>query len=154
MTPARVTPDECARTVMEAVPAMMRHIREEMRRHAPPRLSLPQFRALAFLDRNPGCCLSEVAVHLGVARPTASVIVDRLVRRRLVVRNDDPQERRRIVLTLTPEGTRLLHQARNATRSWIATLLAESSETELRQIAEGLMLVGEAFRAKGGKDGN
>jgi DNA-binding MarR family transcriptional regulator len=138
---------------MEVVPVMMRHLRGEMRRYAAPRLSLPQFRALAFLDRNPGCCLSDVADHLGVTRPTASVIVDRLVRRRLVFRSDDPQERRRIVLRLSPEGTRLLQRAREATRSWIVTLLATSSEADLRQMTEGLTLVGGVFKAKGGMDG-
>jgi len=140
--------DECARIIMDTVPAVMRRIRERMRRHGPPSLSVPQFRAMGFLDRNPGACLSELSVHLGVARPTASVIVDRLVQRHLVARTDDPQERRRVALRLTPDGMQLLQQARAATRAWIARLLKGFSEEDLQQVATGLALLGGAFKAR------
>jgi DNA-binding MarR family transcriptional regulator len=139
--------DECARAVMDTVPAVMRRIRERMRHHDPASLSIPQFRVLGFLDRNPGACLSELSSHLGVARPTASIIVDRLVQRRLVTRSDDPRERRRLALGLTPDGLQLLQQARSATRAWIATLLRSLPEERLQQMAAGLALLGGAFKA-------
>lgn len=146
MTTSKVTPDDCARTVMETVPLVMRFLRAEMRRHGAPLLSVPQFRALAFLHRNPGSCLFSVADHLGVTRPTASVIVDRLVRRGLVARTQDPGERRRVLLTLTAKGTRLSEQARSATRTWMATVLSSVPEAGLRRIAEGVGLLGGAFK--------
>jgi DNA-binding MarR family transcriptional regulator len=145
--PAPIPAEECARILMDTVPAVMRRIRQRMRRHGPPSLSIPQLRALGFLDRNPGACLSDLSDHLGVARPTASVIVNRLVQRQLVVRTDDPRERRRLVLRLTPDGMQLLRQARSATRAWIARLLTDLSEESLRQIAAGLALLGGAFKA-------
>jgi DNA-binding MarR family transcriptional regulator len=154
MAASRTTPDACAHAVMETVPMVMRFIRAEMRRHGAPLLSVPQLRALAFLHRNPGACLFHVADHLGVTRPTASVIVDRLVRRGLLARSEDPRERRRIVLTLTPKGRRLLEQARSATRSWMAGVLAPLSRATLRQIEEGVSLLGSAFKqAIGGNGG-
>ncbi|HSB81119.1 MAG TPA: MarR family transcriptional regulator, partial [Candidatus Methylomirabilis sp.] len=100
MAATRVTPNACARTVMETVPLVMRFIRGEMRRQSAPLLSVPQFRALAFLHQRPGACLFAVADHLGVSRPTASTIIDRLVRRGLVARSVDPHERRRVILRL------------------------------------------------------
>ncbi len=139
--------------VMDTVPAVMRRIRESMRRHGPPSLSIPQFRALGFLDRNPGACLSELSEHLGVARPTASVIVDRLVQRRLVLRNDNPRERRRVVLRLTPDGVELLRQARSATRAWIATLLTGLSDEDLQRMVAGLALLAGAFQAREAGEG-
>jgi DNA-binding MarR family transcriptional regulator len=132
---------------MDTIPAVMRRIRERMRRYGPVSVSIPQFRALGFLDRKPGACLSELSEHLGVARPTASLIVDRLVQRRLVLRTDNPRERRRVLLRLTPEGTELLLQARSATRAWIATLLTGLSDEELQQMATGLALLAGAFKA-------
>src|SRR3974377_815227 len=89
-----VSPQSCARAVMEAVPFLMRFLRMEMRRQRAPHLSVPQFRVLAFLSRHPGSCLFAVADYLGVARPTASILVDRLVRRGLVTRTVNPAERR------------------------------------------------------------
>ena len=107
----------------------------------------------AFLDRNPGACLFHVADHLGVTRPTASVIVDRLVRRGLLLRSEDPRERRRLVLTLTPKGGRHLEQARGATRSWIADVLAPLPRPALRRIEEGINLLGSAFKQAIGSNG-
>jgi len=153
MTTSGITPDACARAVVETVPMVMRFIRAEMRRHRASVLSVPQLRALAFLDRNTGACLFHVADHLGVTRPTASVIVDRLVRRGLLHRAADPRERRRIVLTLTPRGTRLLEQARSATRSWMADVLSSLPRTTLRRIEEGISLLGQAFKEAGGNGG-
>lgn len=43
----------------------------------------------------PEASLSALAENLGVSRPTASVLVDRLVQRGLVARGTDPAERRR-----------------------------------------------------------
>src|SRR5215211_5109443 len=85
-----VTPELCAREVMETVPLVMRFIRAEVRSRRAPSLSVPQLRVLTFLSRTPGAPLSSVAEHLGVARSTASAIVDRLVRRKLVSRTVHP----------------------------------------------------------------
>jgi DNA-binding MarR family transcriptional regulator len=153
MATLQITPHECASAVMETVPMVMRCIRTEMRHHGAPLLSVPQLRALAFLHRNPGACLVNVADHLGVTRPTASVIVDRLVRRGLLVRTEDPQERRRIVLRLTPQGSRLLGQVRTATRSWMADVLARVPRARLRRIAEGIGFLAGAFDEAGGSNG-
>ena len=148
-----ITPETCARTVMETIPMVMRSIRREMRRHRVAELSVPQLRTLAFLDRNPGACLFKVADHLGVTRPTASVIIDRLVRRGLLLRAEDPRERRKIVITLTPKGARVLEQARNATRSWLAGVLAPWPLATLRRIEAGAGLLGQVFKQAGDGDG-
>lgn len=101
---------ECAARVMETIPLLMRFIRADMRTHSAECLSIPQLRSLAFLKRNPGASLSEVAEHLGVTCATASTTIERLVQRNLVQRTDHPQERRRVVLNLTEEGKQLLEQ--------------------------------------------
>jgi DNA-binding MarR family transcriptional regulator len=154
MAAIRVTPDTCARTVMETVPLVMRFIRMVMRRQSAPLLSVPQFRALAFLHRNPGACLFAVADHLGVSRPTASTIIDRLVRRGLVARSVDPRERRRVILKLTRAGARHLYQARKATRTWMAGVFGPFPAASLHRIAEGVNLLGRAFKEAAGSNGN
>jgi DNA-binding MarR family transcriptional regulator len=141
-----ITPELCAREVMETVPLVMRFIRKETRSRRAPSLSVPQFRVLTFLSRTPGAPLSGVAEHLGVARSTASAIVDRLVRRRLVSRTVDPRERRCVVLTLTPTGAEHLQQAREAACAHLAKVLAGLSAADLLHVAEGLTLLGRAFK--------
>jgi DNA-binding MarR family transcriptional regulator len=139
------TPDGCARKIMDIVPLVMRRMRAEMRRQVEHALSVPQFRALAFAGRNPGGALAEVAEHLGVTPATASAAVDRLVRRGLLSREVHPDERRRVVLTLTAAGSRLLGRARASTRRKIADLLTELSPDQLRQVAVGLDVLSGVF---------
>ncbi|HJY83310.1 MAG TPA: MarR family transcriptional regulator [Candidatus Binatia bacterium] len=139
---------------METVPAVLRFLRAEMRRHGAPFLSVPQFRVLVFLYRHPGASLSSAAKHLGVTCPTASVLVDRLVRRGLVDRTAYPQERRRLALTLTATGAQHLQQARNATRTRVAGLLADLSAVELQKIVDGVTLLGKVFKEAVTEHGN
>jgi DNA-binding MarR family transcriptional regulator len=141
-----ITPERCAREVMETVPLVMRFIRTEMRSRRAPSMSVPQFRVLTFLSRTPGAPLSGVAEHLGVTRSTASAIVDRLVRRKLVSRTTHPQERRCVVLTLTPAGDQHYQQAREAACAHMAKVLAGLSAADLLRVTEGLMLLGSAFK--------
>lgn len=137
--------EECARAVMETVPRVMLAIREETRRHGAPLLSIPQFRTLAFLERQPGACLIHLAEHLGVTLPTASNLAERLVRQGLITRTQDPRERRRVVLTLTPPGTRHFRRARRSAHVGLAATLAHLSPEALRRISRGVTMLGEAF---------
>lgn len=141
------TPEACAREIMETVPAVMRFIRTEMRRRRGARISVPQWRTLALLGRAPGSSLSDVAEHLGVSRSTASVLVDRLVRRGLVERQRHPQERRRVRLSLTARGEALLARARAHTRARLVQRLAGATPSHLACLAEGLALLRRLFAA-------
>ena len=141
-----MTPDLCAREVMEAVPVVMRFIRAEMRQQGKPVLSVSQFRALVFLNLSPGAPLCEVADYVGVTRPTASALVDRLVRDGLVDRIQHPRQRQHLMLALTPTGSRLLQQTREAARSRLAGLLADLLPGQVRQIGEGMVLLGSLFK--------
>ncbi|MCP6757576.1 MAG: MarR family transcriptional regulator [Fischerella sp. CENA71] len=139
------TSQECAARVMETIPLLMRFIRADMRTHSADCLSIPQLRSLAFLKRNPGASLSEVAEHLGVTCATASTTIERLVQRNLVQRTDHPQERRRVVLNLTEEGKQLLEQSQQKTRAHIAEILEDLTPEQVSQIEEGLALLKNVF---------
>ncbi|UKO99553.1 MarR family winged helix-turn-helix transcriptional regulator [Nostoc sp. UHCC 0870] len=136
---------ECAARVMDTIPLLMRFIRADMRTHSPDSISIPQLRSLAFLKRRPGASLSEVADHLGVTCATASTTIERLVQRLLVQRTDNPQERRRIVLNLTPEGKHLLEQSQAKTRAHIAEILQDLTPEQISQIEHGLTLLKNVF---------
>lgn len=142
-----VTSEQCATALMEAIHPIMQFIRTEMRSQREPSLSVPQFRLLGFLDRHPDASLSEVAEHLGVTRATASAMTDRLVQRELVDRAEDPQERRQIMLKLTPLGRDQLEQMRDRTRRKIAHLLDELPPEELAEVSAGLVRLSQVFKA-------
>jgi DNA-binding MarR family transcriptional regulator len=138
--------NQCAKAVMETVPQIMRAIREEMRQRGAPFLSVSQLRTLAFLHHSPGSCLYHLAEHLGVARPTASAIVGRLVQRGMVSRTENPTERRRVSLKLTPLGARHFRQTRQSAQSCLTSTLSRLSPARLRRITQGVRLLGEPFK--------
>jgi DNA-binding MarR family transcriptional regulator len=70
-------------------------------------LSHQQFWLLVALYESPGPSLRELAGRRHMDPPTASRIVGRLVRRGLVRMEDDPGDRRRRQIRLTPDGASL-----------------------------------------------
>ncbi len=122
--------EECAGAVMETVPLVMRAIRAEMRSHRSPDLSVPQFRALRYVSRHAGASLSDVAEHLGLTLPSTSKLVNRLVERGLLTRANAPDDRRRMVLEITPDGQTVLNAAAQATHARLMEQLAALSAEE------------------------
>lgn len=79
--------------------------------------SLGQVKALGFLHRAGAATLGELARGLGISLPTASELVDRLVDDGLVIRDIDPDDRRRVRIDLTPLARELgkhFHDMRRA----------------------------------------
>jgi DNA-binding MarR family transcriptional regulator len=119
----------------------MDFVRSEMRRSPTPPVSVPQFRALLFLKRKPGACLSDVARHLGVSMATASAMIERMVRQGLAEREHLPQERRRISLNLTERASVLVSQARATTLESLAEILSQLSVEELERMSQDFALL-------------
>lgn len=136
----------CADQIIEHVPVVMRFIRMEMRRQGAGGLSVPQLRTLIFLSLAPGSGLSSVAEHLGVTRPTASALINRLVQQGLVSRAERPGERRRLMLTVTPAGSHRLQAVRESASAVVADTLADRSAGELKTIMDGVALLGLFFK--------
>jgi DNA-binding MarR family transcriptional regulator len=143
---------ECAREVLDVVPAVMRFIRSEMRCHRAAGLSVPQFRALTFLNRRAGASLSAVAEHLGLTPPSTSKLVDGLVERRLLSRQPSAADRRRITLTLTPAGQAILETARHETQARLAEVLAVLPPRDAEAVVRAMQALRPIFageRARG-----
>ncbi len=140
--------EDCAAIIMETVPPMMRRMREEMRSHRLAELSVPQFRALGYIDQHPNTFLSAIAEHLGMTLPSTSKLVDGLVCRELVMRIDANEDRRRLALTLSPQGKALLDTAREETLRWMAEALQRLSNEDLRQTIAVLERLHRLFEQK------
>ena len=122
----RCTSAQCAREILEAVPPVMRFIRNQVRRRHAAGLSLPQFRTLVFFAHTRNSSLSAVAAHLGLSSPAVSRMIDGLVDDRLVERQMVSTNRRQIALTLTSRGRTTLEKVRDEVRLRLADLLERS----------------------------
>jgi DNA-binding MarR family transcriptional regulator len=143
------SPDGCAQEILDVVPVVMRTIRAELRRHRMADLSVPQFRTLAFIDRQTDASLSDVAEHIGLTLPSMSKIVDGLVTRKLVTRQTARDDRRRMTLALTARGLTALQTSRAATRACLAEDLAALSDRQRDTIAQAMEILRLVFTPQG-----
>jgi DNA-binding MarR family transcriptional regulator len=67
--------------------------------------------------------------------------VTALVERGLVERIEDPQDRRQVLVSLTPAGRQVLSDARNRRNEWLARRLAELEPAERRLLAEATAIL-------------
>lgn len=147
-----MTAPACAAALLDAVPPVMRFIRDQMRRHRGQGLSVPQFRALLFVNRHPGASLSALAGHLGLSLAAVSRLVDGLVLAGLVGRVAGAGDRRRVALSLSPRGRARYQAANAATRRQLAQELVALSGDERGRLGAALALLGGVF-ARGEGDG-
>jgi DNA-binding MarR family transcriptional regulator len=74
-------------------------------------LSLPQYQLLEALRGTPELPVSELAASAGVAPPTATRMLDALVRDGLAERTPAEHDRRVVLVSLTPAGRDAVHAA-------------------------------------------
>ncbi len=142
------TAEQVACEVLEVVPLMMRAIREQMRGHRAAEVSVPQFRALGFLERHEGASLTDVADHIGLTLPSMSKLMDGLVERKLAKREFDTLDRRRVTLGLTPRGRAVLQAARDSTHAYLAEVLARLSPAERSTVIQAMQALRPLFQSE------
>ena len=144
--PGAVAAVQCADAVLDVMPGVMDAMRGAMRRQVGEPLSVPQFRCLQHIALRPCCSVSDVAKFLGVTLPTASALIDRLVKAGCVAPTAAALDRRRTELQLTASGHALLGQIRQGARQDFARALASCTESELSAVHAGLIVLKRAFR--------
>ena len=140
-----ISPKDTARAVLEVVPLVMRTVRAQMRDASALNLSVPQFRTLGFVARNPRTSLSDLAEHIGLALPSMSKLVDGLVERKLLIRQSYSDDRRRITLELTARGDTLLQSAHASTQAALAEWLSGLGESDRATVVHAMQILQPLF---------
>ena len=141
----KVDSDEAARELLEVVPVIVKDIRSEMRSRRSPDLTVPQFRTLAFVDRNKGTSLSAVANHMGLTLPSTSRLVDGLIARGMLTREDNPADRRRVKLGVTNHGLTILETSRRGTLTYLTDKIASLSAEDREVIVKAMKAMRSVF---------
>jgi DNA-binding MarR family transcriptional regulator len=146
------TPLETAAELLEVVPQVMSAVRTQIRCQHSGGPSVPEFRALTFLDRHAGASLGDVADHMGLALPSMSLLVDGLVGRKLVRRESCPRDRRRVMLALTGRGRAILKTAYASTQAYLAQVLSALPPNERVTVTQAMRLLRPLFVSEREKD--
>jgi DNA-binding MarR family transcriptional regulator len=133
MQPPTKTVDTAA--VADALRPVLLRVGRELRREARAvGISPEQVSLLVAIKYAPGIGVRELAARERVSPPAMSKHVDRLERDGLVARTPSADDRRRVGLTLTDEGQRMLRRVRSRRTAWLASRLGELSPAELAAV--------------------
>jgi DNA-binding MarR family transcriptional regulator len=115
-------------------PALLRVGRELRREAREVGVSPEQVSLLVAIKYAPGIGVGELASRERVSAAAMSKHVDRLERAGLAERKPSADDRRRVGLTLTDEGQRVLRRVRSRRTAWLASRLRGLSPDELAAV--------------------
>ncbi len=94
-----------------------------------------QFGVLARIAANPGLSQSALGRAVGIERSTVVSVIDRLERRKLVVRGEAEGDRRANALVLSEEGQKLFREASRRVRLHERRIARGLTPTEAKALA-------------------
>lgn len=112
-------------------------------------LTMPQFKALlAVSAAGPGgIAVTELGAELSIGQPSASIIVDQLVKARYAQRVPDRADRRRVLVTATPLGLQVTGELRHGRRSTFTGWLDAVDDDDALALEQGLRSFAHAVQA-------
>lgn len=115
------------------------------RRHG---LSHAAFNALAVIEGAGGPLLTgEVAARMHITSGSVTSVLDTLERKGFVVRTDDPADRRRVLVDITPEAQQLLDECLPRIQQTTDLLLVRLDEGQQQALLDALGAVRDAVAA-------
>jgi len=86
-------------------------------------MSIAQMELIHLLSEQGEATISELAERLDVSPPSASVMVDRLVEKGVLIREQSRQDRRKVLVRISPEAVRTVEKIENAILKSFAELV-------------------------------
>ncbi len=112
-------------------------------------LSMSQIGALFHIFRGRSS-VSDIGDNLSVTSAAASQMLERLVQQGLILRKEDPDDRRVKQIVLTDKGRQILKESLAVRQGWLENLAHTLSDSEREQITEALnILIEKANQLEG-----
>jgi DNA-binding MarR family transcriptional regulator len=133
-------------TFWESVPPAWRQTRSQIRLIAVETFNMTeeQFQVLRRI-RKGFSSVSALAEAGQISRSTVSKTVDAIVRRGLVIRSQDLNDRRNIPLKLTDEGQRVLDSIFSDAEAWLSVRFERLNSMEIKTLLQGMDILRKVF---------
>lgn len=103
-------------------------------------LSMSQIGAMFHIYKGSGG-VCDIGEDLGITSAAASQLLERLVQQGLILRSEDPLDRRVKKIILTEKGQQILHASIRCRQRWLNSLADILSPAEQEQIVAALTLL-------------
>ena len=129
--------------IVKVIPLIMRTIVADQ--HSSGYWMSPAHMRLLTILAHHSCNLSELALRQAVSLPTMSNSISVLVHRGWVKRVPSSDDRRQVVLELTPDGRAVLCEIKGHAEARVAELLGRLSSDELKSLSAGIAILEQAL---------
>jgi DNA-binding MarR family transcriptional regulator len=109
-------------------------------------LSVAQLKSLFFISKEGSTNFRKLAQALRVTPSNVTGIVDHLVEEGLVSRQENPEDRRMLMLQLTDKGKALLASLRERRAEQVWAVLSHLSEEQLSTLLQGFRFLTQAIQ--------
>lgn len=99
-------------------------------------VSLPQFWALSWLAQQEQATMHALASAMAMKPSTATMLVDRLAKQKLIQRKRNGIDRRQVLVQMTAKGRRMLEEIHHQKRKALQETFRHLSHDERRQYLE------------------
>lgn len=86
-------------------------------------ITFHQYLTLENIRQYKCCTINDIAAKMNLAQSTASQLIDRLVKARLIMREINPENRRSMIIQLTSEGEKVLKRQEDSIKKGYVDLL-------------------------------
>jgi len=100
------------------------------------------------LARHGPCTVGQVADLESIRAPSASKLVAGLESRGLAQRRSDPDDRRRVLIALSPSGVEFLTNVRVAGMSWLSACLDELPDDQRALLGQAVPALEQLLGSK------
>ncbi|MBW4082162.1 MarR family winged helix-turn-helix transcriptional regulator [Paenibacillus sp. S150] len=118
-----------------------RRIASQMSLHKEMGLTVPQFGLLRLISQEQKARVVQLADKLEVKSSAVTVMLDRLELLGLIAREPDENDRRAVIVSITPKGQKLLEEAQYRTLLLLSEHLAVLKPEELQNLADYLLML-------------
>ena len=109
-------------------------------------ISMPQFFMLMHLQQREHCGISDLSEHMDTSTAAVSQLVDKLVQADLLLRSEDPNDRRAKKVELSPKGKTLIEKGIEERYRWVNEVSNALSDEEAKKVAEAFEILGSAMK--------
>ena len=139
-------------SILQAQRTVIRTLHETSTSWLELNVSMAQLKTLIVLNDEGPLPVGQVGCRMGVTLPTASYQVERLVRKGLVERVQDVDDRRRTLVHLTDKSRELVRSLRQGRADLMRSWINQLSPGDVAALEQGLRALASVARTDSGRE--
>ena len=139
--------------LIEEIIELQRHVDRDWRQYELEvwmrlHLGMGQLKSLFFISNRGTTSLSKLAAALEVTPTNTTGIVDRLLEKELITRTESPDDRRVLLLRITPRGEQLVADLRQKRKERMYEIFSRLTDNEAAIVAQALKFMVKAIEVR------